>query len=46
MLSDIAGKYWGMRGRLWCLWIIQTLGGVFCLAMGYLSANQTGTIVT
>lgn len=44
MLSDVAAHYWGMRGRLWCYWIIQSSGGLFCLIMGLVYTSLSATI--
>ncbi|KAG2431535.1 hypothetical protein HXX76_009549 [Chlamydomonas incerta] len=45
MISDLIAKPFGMRGRLWVLWITQTLGGIFCIIMGKVSSSLTATIV-
>jgi len=34
IMSDMANKKYGMRGRLWVMFIVQLIEGAFCLIMG------------
>ncbi|XP_021773273.1 high affinity nitrate transporter 2.5-like [Chenopodium quinoa] len=36
LFSDFMAKKYGMRGRLWGWWTVQTLSGVMCIVMGRL----------
>ncbi|KAI9381310.1 hypothetical protein POPTR_015G081300v4 [Populus trichocarpa] len=45
MLSDAVGKRFGMRGRLWALWVVQTLGGVFCIILGRVGSLGASIVV-
>merc|ERR1712242_523551 len=45
LASDITAAKYGMRGRLWALWIMQTLEGAQCIVMGRLYMTLPGTLV-
>jgi NNP family nitrate/nitrite transporter-like MFS transporter len=45
MLSDFVAKRFGMRGRLWVLWIVQILGGLFCILLGKVGSLSASIVV-
>eukprot|EP00850_Spirogloea_muscicola_P007364 SM000037S13499 [mRNA] locus=s37:246587:250173:- [translate_table: standard] len=45
VMSDMSGARYGMRGRIWLLYIIQTLGGVFCLILGKINTLALSIVI-
>ncbi|KAM7512478.1 hypothetical protein LguiB_011353 [Lonicera macranthoides] len=44
VVSDVMGRRFGMRGRLWSLWLVQTVAGLLCLWLGQVN-SLWGSIV-
>jgi NNP family nitrate/nitrite transporter-like MFS transporter len=44
--SDWCNRKYGMRGRIWALWIFQTIEGILCIAMGLVTLGATGPTFT
>ena len=40
ILSDWANARYGMRGRLWSTWIVQSLEGALCIVLGLLTSGM------
>lgn len=42
ILSDFMMKKAGLRGRIWAMWIIQTIEGFLCMLMGFVTVGMDG----
>ncbi|WOL17515.1 hypothetical protein Cni_G26308 [Canna indica] len=44
-LSDLMSRRFGMRGRLWSLWVVQSIGGVLCIVLGKMHNLSAAVVV-
>ncbi|CAN4081743.1 unnamed protein product [Withania somnifera] len=45
IISDKMGKKFGMRGRLWSLWVVQTVAGLMCVLLGRVNTLGLSVLV-
>eukprot|EP01025_Chloroclados_australasicus_P057104 TRINITY_DN7106_c1_g4_i1.p2 TRINITY_DN7106_c1_g4~~TRINITY_DN7106_c1_g4_i1.p2 ORF type:complete len:339 (-),score=23.95 TRINITY_DN7106_c1_g4_i1:586-1602(-) len=46
ILSDFFSRKFGMRGRLWVLYTVQTIQGIMCVLVGTMQNTLAGTMIT
>lgn len=44
-LSDLVASRYGMRGRLWALWLTQSIGGLLCVLLGRMGSLSSSVVV-
>ncbi|XLS97449.1 hypothetical protein HN51_040184, partial [Arachis hypogaea] len=44
-ISDAVSKRFGMRGRLWALWLCQTFAGILCIILGLVRSLSVYVVV-
>ena len=45
IMSDTSARFFGMRGRLWILWLTLSLEGAFCAVLGTMDTLASAIIV-
>ncbi|XP_044502046.1 high affinity nitrate transporter 2.7-like [Mangifera indica] len=45
VVSDTMGRKFGMRGRLWGLWVVQTAAGFLCVLLGRVNSLWSSIVV-
>lgn len=45
LVSDAMGKRFGVRGRLWALWVVQTVAGLLCVLLGRVNSLWSSIVV-
>lgn len=45
LISDMMAKRFGMRGRIWSLWVVQTIAGILCVLLGRVASLEVSITV-
>lgn len=45
IVSDEMGRRFGIRGRLWGLWVVQTVAGLLCFGLGKVESLWGSVVV-
>ncbi|XP_026425390.1 high affinity nitrate transporter 2.5-like isoform X3 [Papaver somniferum] len=45
VISDEMGRRYGIRGRLWSLWVVQTMAGILCVILGRVNSLSASFLV-